>query len=55
MTAKVELQIEIQEMCVDVSCDTANGGLGDGRKDCVAEFLEEGCAYSSDAIWSKMN
>ena len=50
LTAKVELQVKIQKMCVHVSCYSTNGGLRDGRENCIAKFLKESCANSSNSV-----
>lgn len=50
LAGEVEVQVEVEEVVEDVAGDAANGLLGDGGEDGVAEFLEDCRAYAGCAV-----
>jgi hypothetical protein len=38
-------------MLVHTTCHFPDGFLGDAGKDGIAEFLGNGCAHASEAVW----
>lgn len=51
----MESHVHRQEMTERAPCDLADRALGNGRKDCVSEFGEEGRADTGGAVWVEVS